>query len=91
MYITDFTEFLFNTCFVTNISHFRLTKSLRQRLVSPYNLERVKSIAWGINHEDEAIKQYVALGAVVQKTGGYFCYHYQYFPNMCMFVALSTT
>lgn len=48
---------------------FSVSDSLRKRLMTSHNLEAVKSIAWGINHEDVALKQYRSLGACVQPTG----------------------
>jgi len=50
-------------------SSFRLPVSLKARLLSAYNLQRVTSINWGIVHEEEAMSAYKALGAVVNKTG----------------------
>ncbi|XP_046557352.1 LOW QUALITY PROTEIN: uncharacterized protein LOC124266603 [Haliotis rubra] len=43
--------------------------SFWKRLSSPYNLEKKDSIAWGINHERNAIDQYHKLGAKVEETG----------------------
>ena len=37
--------------------------------MSSYNLEAVRSIAWGINHEETAIESYRSLGCVVEDTG----------------------
>ncbi|XP_062617956.1 uncharacterized protein LOC134279564 [Saccostrea cucullata] len=36
----------------------RLTLSLKKRLMSAYNLESIKAVAWGITHEDDALRQY---------------------------------
>ncbi|XP_062611462.1 uncharacterized protein LOC134273287 [Saccostrea cucullata] len=55
---------------VLNLKRKRLTASLKKRLMSSYNLESVKSIAWGIIHEDDALKKYQNdFGALIQKTG----------------------
>lgn len=48
---------------------FRLTPSLRKRLLSAYNLEKIPAIQWGIMHESVALHQYECLGAQVEKTG----------------------
>jgi len=49
--------------------HCRVSASLKKRLLSSYNLDAVKSIAWGVNHEDTAIKSYEKFGATVVQTG----------------------
>jgi hypothetical protein len=43
-----------------------------KRLASPYNLETVKSISWGITHESSAIASYCEAGGEVESTGGEF-------------------
>lgn len=56
---------------------FRFTASLKRRLLSSYNLEAVRSIAWGLNHEKVALDRYAELGAVVEPTGQAvaYCFH----------------
>ena len=49
----------------------RIINSLKMRLMSSYNLEAVRSIAWSINNEERAIKQYMEMGALVEPTGFY--------------------
>ena len=58
------------------VLHYRETASLQKRLLSSYNLEAVKSVAWGINHEEVALKAYTgtSFGAKVEPTGNcYMC------------------
>ena len=43
-----------------------------KRLLSSYNLDGVKAIAWGINHEEEALNAYRSLGGIVHETGFVF-------------------
>ena len=38
-------------------------------LISTYNLQLVRSINWGMMHEEVAIGEYEALGAKVEPTG----------------------
>ncbi|XP_055958180.1 uncharacterized protein LOC130013550, partial [Patella vulgata] len=46
------------------------TSPLQKRLLSAYNLEAIRSISWGINHEIEAIKAYnETFGTVIEETG----------------------
>lgn len=61
----------------------RFTNSLKKRLLSSYNLEAVRSIAWGINNEDRAIADYMSLGAVVEHTGAKLDYDLEY-PDNCL-------
>lgn len=52
----------------------RITISLKKRLMSSYNLESIKAVAWGITHEEHALKKYEhEFTASVQQTGN-FCY-----------------
>ena len=44
-------------------------ESLKKRLLGAYKLDNVKSIAWGVNHEDSAVKAYCDLGGTVERTG----------------------
>ncbi|XP_062571257.1 uncharacterized protein LOC134233305 [Saccostrea cucullata] len=36
----------------------RLTLSLKKQLMSAYNLESIKAVAWGITREDDALRKY---------------------------------
>lgn len=48
----------------------RITISLKKRLMSSYNLESIKAVAWGITHEEHALKKYEhEFNASVQQTG----------------------
>jgi len=58
-----------NRCIHITVCLYRFPKSLWKRLLNPYNLTSVKSIAWGITHEATAIAQYCSYGASVISTG----------------------
>lgn len=48
----------------------QITISLKKRRMSSYNLESVKAVAWGITHEEHALKKYEhEFSASVQQTG----------------------
>lgn len=48
----------------------QITISLKKRLMSSYNLESIKAVAWGITHEEHALKKYEhEFSASVQQTG----------------------
>lgn len=48
----------------------QITISLKKRLMSSYNLESIKAVAWGITHEEHALKKYEhEFNASVQQTG----------------------
>ncbi|XP_062602194.1 uncharacterized protein LOC134263803 [Saccostrea cucullata] len=48
----------------------RLTLSLKKRLMSAYNLESIKAVAWGITHEDDALRKYEKdFDAAVEQSG----------------------
>ena len=46
-----------------------LTMTLKKRLLSSYNLEKIAPIQWGIHHEETALQRYCALGGIVDKSG----------------------
>ena len=48
---------------------FRLSASLKKKLLSCYNLETIAAIQWGVHHETTAIKKYCSLGGQVEETG----------------------
>jgi hypothetical protein len=52
-----------------NLFQYSYTPSLMKRLLSAYNLESVKSVAWGVNHEVSAINKYREFGGDTQPTG----------------------
>lgn len=48
----------------------RITPSLKKRLLGEYDLSRVKAIQWGVQNEEEAIKQFTTTtGLPVEQTG----------------------
>lgn len=49
---------------------FRLSASLRKRLLSAYNLEKRDAIQWGITHETTAIEAYCRIGGVTVRPTG---------------------
>ena len=55
--------------------------------MSSYNLEAVRSIAWSINNEERAIKQYMEMGALVEPTGFYifFLWNVKFGHNFMMY------
>ena len=53
--------------------HFRLCKSLKDKLLAYYNLESLGQIQWGICHEDDAKNAFKALGYTVEDTGTIIC------------------
>lgn len=49
---------------------FRITLSLKKRLMSAYNLEAIRAVDWGLTHEDDAVRKYENdFGAAVEQTG----------------------
>ena len=49
---------------------FSYPESLKRHLLSAYNLDTVRSIAWGTNHDSMAIRHYkMAAGAKEEPTG----------------------
>lgn len=49
---------------------FRITLSLKTRLMSAYNLEAIRAVDWGLTHEDDAVRKYENdFGAAVEQTG----------------------
>jgi len=60
----------------------RLTASLKKRLMSAYNLDKVAAIQWGVNHEPTAIDLYKRLGAEVKETGNM---HIMFIENILLF------
>ncbi|XP_071111432.1 uncharacterized protein [Haliotis cracherodii] len=49
--------------------NYKYPTSLMKRLLSAYNLEAVKSVAWGIHHESVAVRAYEAGGGLIENTG----------------------
>ena len=51
----------------------RITSSLIKRLLGEYDLSRVKTVQWGVNNEEEAIKAFtLKTGLEVKETGIWF-------------------
>ena len=48
---------------------FRLSVSLKKRLISAYNLDSVAAIQWGVQHERTALSKYREMGAEIEETG----------------------
>ncbi|XP_062593229.1 uncharacterized protein LOC134254710 [Saccostrea cucullata] len=51
----------------------RLTLSLKKQLMSAYNLESVKAVAWGITQEDDALRKYEKDFDAAVEQSGYGC------------------
>lgn len=51
----------------------RLTLSLKKQLMSAYNLESIKAVAWGITHEDDALRKYEKDFDAAVEQSGYGC------------------
>lgn len=62
-------HYCFSTYVLFYLLSFRITPSLKKRLLSAYNLDKVAAIQWGVIHEAKAIEEYCKLGGIVNTTG----------------------